>query len=227
MKTSNILILAPHPDDEVLGCGATMRKKVIEGNNVYVSVLTNAHKTDPHKYTLDKMLNIRNEALKAHDVLGVKETYFEDFPAPALDQFPQYKISEYISGLIKKLDIGILYIPHRGDIHNDHKVIYDAALVAARPNGTNKIRKILAYETLSETEWAHPFANDAFIPTHFEIIEEDIFEAKLAAMRCYASQLREFPSSRSLEALTSLAKLRGSTVNTHRAEAFMIVRSIS
>jgi LmbE family N-acetylglucosaminyl deacetylase len=226
-KKNNILVIAPHPDDEVLGCGGTIFKKSKKGNNVYVAILTNATKTDPQKYTIKKLENVRNEALRANEILGVKKVFFEDFPAPALDQFPLYKMAETILCIINEVEADTLYIPFRGDIHNDHKLIFDASMIAARPVGNYSVKRIYAYETLSETEWAYPFAGDYFVPTVFEKLEVNDFSAKLEAMKCYKSQLRVFPNSRSLEALEALAMFRGSTVTFERVEAFMLIREIN
>lgn len=224
---NKILVIAPHPDDEVLGCGATMFKRTQEGHEVYVAILTNAGKTDPVKYSEDKLKNVRNEAKEACELLGVKKVYFDDFPAPALDQYPGYKMAESISGIIAEIGADTLYLPFRGDIHNDHKAIFDAAMVASRPVGKYTVKSIFAYETLSETEWAYPFAGESFVPTVFEKISSEIFKTKLEAMKCYKSQLRQFPNPRSLEALEALAKFRGSTVGAERAEAFMLIREIN
>jgi LmbE family N-acetylglucosaminyl deacetylase len=221
-----LLIIAPHPDDEVLGCGGTIKKKISQGHEVSVLIATNANKSMPERYTLDKLDKIRQAALNAHDLLGIHETIFEDFPAPMLDQHPLSKMAESIHNIISDKKYDTVYVPHRGDIHNDHKVIFDATLVACRPVGDYSVRKILAYETLSETEWAHPYASDAFIPTVFETLSKEAFQLKLNAMERYDSQLRSFPASRSLEALEALAKYRGSTINVERAEAFMLIREI-
>ncbi|MCG9881067.1 MAG: PIG-L family deacetylase [Bacteroidia bacterium] len=224
---NNILILAPHADDEILGCGGTIAKKIKEGHQVWVGVLTNANITDPAKYTIEKLQNIRAEAQSAANLLGVKEVLFGEVPAITLDQYPAYKVTEVISNWISKFQIDTIYLPHRGDIHNDHKVIFDAGLVASRPVGKYFVHSIFAYETLSETEWAHPFSNDAFIPNYFEVLSLEDFKLKLDAMSCYKSQVRQFPNSRSLETIESLAKYRGSTVSAERAEAFMIIRTIN
>lgn len=221
-----ILVLAPHPDDEVLGCGASIRKHVMNGNKVWVVIMTNASVTDSVRFTKEKLSNIRTEASAANSLLGVEELFFEDLPAPALDQYPLYKVAEIIATIIQRLKSEILYIPHRGDIHNDHKVIFDAAMVASRPNGYNYVQSIYAYETLSETEWAHPYLGESFVPTIFEKISNEHFSYKLEAMRSYKSQLRQFPNSRSLETLEALARFRGSTVGTELAEAFMLIREI-
>ncbi|MDR1459636.1 MAG: PIG-L family deacetylase [Bacteroidales bacterium] len=172
------------------------------------------------------MEKIRTEALNAHSLLGVKETFFLDFPAPALDQYPGYKISMVVSKYLRDYQIDTVYIPHRGDIHKDHKMVFDALLVACRPVGDYFVKRIYAYETLSETEWAAPYSNDAFIPTVFCSYSENEFSMKMKAMQCYKSQLRAFPHSRSLETLEALAKFRGATVTRERAETFMLIREI-
>lgn len=218
----NILILAPHPDDEILGCGATIKKLSKEGNPIFVLVASRGSK---RLYDQTKVEAVRKEALEAHALLGVKKTFFLDFPAPELDTVPLADISRDISKVLSEYKINVLYLPHRGDIHNDHQVIFNAGLVAARPVGDYSVKEIYAYETLSETEWAAPFADDAFIPACFVNVEETL-DAKMEAMKCFKSQLREFPNPRSVETIEALAKFRGSTVGFKAAEAFMVIRQI-
>ncbi|MDD2798962.1 MAG: PIG-L family deacetylase [Bacteroidales bacterium] len=218
----NILIIAPHPDDEVLGCGGVMDKYAKEGKSVYALIMTRG---DAKLYSDERIAKGRAQAKESHAVLGVKETFFFDYPAPNLDITSRAEMSVAISGLIKKLSIDTLFIPHRGDIHHDHYAVFNAAIVAGRPVGDYTVKRIYAYETLSETEWAAPFGDDAFIPTHFINIEDNL-SAKLKAMECYSGQLRVFPNPRSLETLEALAKFRGATVGFQRAEAFMVIRTI-
>lgn len=218
-----ILIVAPHPDDEVLGCGGIIKKFSKRGHAVYVLVVTRG---TPKFYSDKQIENVRNEALNAHKILGVKETMFLDFHAPELDLNGKAEIAMAISKVIKKWEITDLFIPHRGDIHHDHRVVFESALVAARPVNNQTVKNIFAYETLSETEWAPPFGDDVFIPTHFEDVS-DSFEDKNKAMSCFKSQVRPFPSTRSLEVIEALAKYRGATVGYHRAEAFMTIRTIN
>ncbi len=220
--TKNILIVAPHPDDEVLGCGGIIAKYSGEGSRVFVLVVTRG---TPKLYSADKIDNIRREARSAHGMLGVKETVFLDFPAPELDMISLAEISREITEVIKRFSITDLYIPHRGDIHGDHRVVFNACLVAARPVGDCSVKSIFAYETLSETEWAPPFGDDAFIPTKFVDVST-IFNKKLEAMNCFKSQLKQFPNPRSIETLTALSKFRGSTVGFLHAEAFMVIRVV-
>lgn len=221
----SILVLAPHPDDEILGVGGTIARHIAEGDRVRVAVLTDASVGAPELFSASQVEAVRAEALAAHALLGVEKTYFERFAAPRLDAEPSYPIAIAISRLIRDCAAEVLYIPFRGDLHNDHRVIFTAALVAARPVPGQTVRTILAYETLSETEWAAPFGDDTFIPTVFTDISATL-EQKLAALACFQSQMRPFPNSRSLEAITALARVRGATVSAHAAEAFHLIRDI-
>ncbi|MCR4614128.1 MAG: PIG-L family deacetylase [Bacteroidaceae bacterium] len=222
----NILFIAPHADDEVLGCGATMAKAAKDGHNVYVLICTNANNGAPELFSKDLMVQVRNEARIAHQSLGVKETFFQEFPAPMLDQVPQFRITKEIVKVIRQLNIDTVYMPHRGDRHVDHTVIHDCAMVACRPLANNTVKHAYAYEALSETEWGEPTAANAFIPTKYHTFSVEEFEAKLHAMECFKTQLYEFPAARSLEAVEALGKYRGSNVSAMRAEAFEVLRDI-
>ncbi len=222
---NKILIIAPHCDDEILGCGGTMAKLTQNGHDVFVAIVTNGHLGAPELFSAEGTKKVRSEALQSHKILGVKETFFLDFPAPRLDTIPSYQLSIAISKIIKDKEIGVLYIPHRGDIHKDHRITYEAALVAARPINGCSVKRILAYETLSETEWAPPFGDDAFIPTVFESIE-GFLDKKLEAFSCFSTQIKEFPHPRSLKNIEILSNFRGATVGKNNAEAFMLIREI-
>lgn len=221
-----ILIIAPHADDEILGCGATMAKASSRGDEVFVLICTNASVGAPELFSVELIKQIRNEAVTAHRLIGVKETFFLDFPAPALDQYPRYKMSNEISSIIKKIGADTVCIPHRGDCHKDHAIIHDCAMVACRPLANCSVKHVYAYETLSETEWGEPVAADFFIPVKYNTFTNEEFQRKLDAMSCYKSQLYPFPASRSLEAIEALAKYRGCTVSAERAEAFEVFRDI-
>jgi LmbE family N-acetylglucosaminyl deacetylase len=219
-----ILVIAPHADDEILGCGATIAKHILKGDEVSIVIATNAHVGAPELVTEKGILHVRREAMEAHAFLGIKNTIFCDFPAPALNAFPEYKISLAFSEIFKNIKPTVLYIPHHGDIHQDHKAIHRAALVSARPQGENKILSILSYETLSETEWT-PMHEKAFIPNCFVDVSA-VFDMKLKAFFYYKSQMKQYPHSRSTEALKALATYRGATVGFESSEAFVIERQI-
>ena len=220
----NILVIAPHADDEVLGCGGTIYKHYLANDNVYVAIMTDASKGAPELFSNKDIDKIRNEALKAHKILGVTKTIFFDFPAPKLNQYPIYKIADKIKLLIKKYRIDTVYIPHRGDLHKDHESVYDASLVAAKPLPNQSVKKIFVYETLSETDWSDTVSSNVFVPRFFNVIKKSVLNKKITAMKCFKSQLKDPPNSRSLENLKNLASVRGSTVGNSYAESFDIVR---
>jgi LmbE family N-acetylglucosaminyl deacetylase len=186
---SNILIIAPHPDDEILGCGGTI-KKFSSGNNIWVLIISRGK---PELYSDKRIENVRREALNAHELLGVAETRFFDFPAPELDMISVSELSAAINNIINEFKAGIIYLPHHGDIHHDHKAVFNAGLVAARPVKNCPVKQIYSYETLSETEWAAPNSSEVFLPTRYVDISEE-FAFKIEAMKCFTTQLREFPN---------------------------------
>lgn len=224
---SRVLVIAPHADDEILGCGGTISKHLRKGDQVYIAVMTNASVGAPELFTQEQIDATREEAKNSHQYLNVTETFWFDLPAPQLEQYPQYKIATLINELIKKLNVETLYIPHKGDLHMDHGAIYNACLVAARPVPGQCVKTIKSYETLSETEWGHPTVEAAFIPTCFSLLTAGDFKNKIEAMKFFESQLKEFPSTRSIKAIEHLASLRGAYVGHEHAEAFMVIRDIS
>lgn len=222
---NKVIVIAPHADDEIIGCGATMAKHIMAGDEVFVIIATNAAFGAPELFSQEMIESVRAEALKAHKYLGVKETFFLDFPAPALNAHPEYKISIKISEIFNLIKPSILYLPHPGDIHQDHKAIYRASLVSARPQGNYSVKNIYCYETLSETEWT-PMHERPFVPNHFVEVS-DFFDIKCNAMKYFESQIKNFPHTRSLETFEALAKFRGSTVGVKCAEAFFVERQIN
>lgn len=222
-----VLVIAPHADDDVLGCGGVISRLVREGADVSVAVMTSGNAGDPDLFPLAGTLQGRQEALKSHKVLGVKDTFFYDFPAPRLDTHPTYKISNAIEERIREREADTIFVSHRGDIHQDHRVIFEAALVAARPINNNPVKRIYTYETLSETEWSAPYGDDVFFPTVFIEIQEQDLERKVAAFNSYSPPRRQFPPHpRSTEGIRNLAKLRGATISSDYAEAFCCVREV-
>ena len=221
----NILVVAPHADDEILGCGGVIARHAAAGDVVTVAVMTDASKGAPELYDENYILGLRKEAQAAHEFLGVSETRFFDFPAPRLDTYPRYKVAAALGELVGEIRPEVMFVPHFGDLHVDHGAVYNAALVAARPVVGCSVHSIYAYETLSETEWASPQSGAAFSPNHY--VDISVFLAKkLDAMRCYESQLKSFPSPRSIEAIEALARYRGASVGYSAGESFAVVRTL-
>ena len=218
-----VLVIAPHPDDEVIGVGGTIAKRAMEGHEVYVCVVTKAF---PPLFKDEKMVEqARNECREADKSLGVVETSFLNYPAVNLESVPRYELNGGILQTVRRIKPDEVYIPHRGDMQLDHKMVVDAAMVALRPKYEHVVKRIYAYETLSETGWDIPNTTNEFIPTVYEDIT-DFIQAKLSAMAVFNSQLGDFPNARSLEAIEALAKYRGATVNVKAAEAFSLIREI-
>jgi LmbE family N-acetylglucosaminyl deacetylase len=217
-----ILIISTHPDDEVLGCGGTMARHAAVGDEVHVVVVSRGI---PEIFPEAEIEATRKELRQAHRLLGVAGVDFLDYPAPRLDTVPAHELADSIRDAIRRISPATVYLPHPGDLHCDHKAVYYASLVAARPIDGCSVRRILCYETLSETEWASPLGGETFVPTLFVDISAHL-PTKLKAMTCYKSQLKLAPHPRSLEVLEALARFRGATVSVAAAEAFVLVRGI-
>jgi LmbE family N-acetylglucosaminyl deacetylase len=216
-----VLVIAPHPDDEVLGCGGTMAKYASRGDDVYLCVATQAYTPDwPENFIKGR----KKEVSKANQILKVKKTFFLNFPTAKLDTIPQKDINEAIGRVIKETKSQIIFIPHQGDLHSDHKIIFLSSLVATRPDRHSFIEQVLSYETLSETEWGNPIY--PFLPNIYEDISE-FLEKKIEAMDAYKSEIKEYPHARSSDRIRCLAGRRGSEANLKFAESFLLIREIN
>jgi N-acetylglucosamine malate deacetylase 1 len=223
LACSRALVIAPHPDDEVLGVGGTIARLTNAGTQVTVSIVT---KGESPPFDADLITRGRAEAADAHRDLGVSKTIFLDLPAARLRETPHSQLNAALQALVRDVNPEVVFVPFRGDLHADHQCVFDSALVALRPGGGSRATEVLAYETLSETNWNAPRGiTAAFVPDTFVDITEFLVK-KLSAMKRFASQLRPFPNERSIEALEALARHRGATVNVAAAEAFMTIRRI-
>lgn len=224
----NVLVFAPHPDDEILGCGGTMARYIAEGHVVYVCIVTSGF---PPLYEKDYKTAKENgwphvqypDIMKAHKLLGIKETFFLQFPTVQLETVPRYELNGKINELIQKIAPNIVFIPHFGDMQKDHALVSEAVMVAVRPKYKNTVQYVYSYETLSETEWNIPHASNAFIPnTYVDIC--NYLDKKTEAISCFRTQVGEFPNPRSEKAVEALARLRGTTMLSEAAEAFSLIR---
>ncbi len=212
-----VLVFAPHNDDEVLGVGGTIAKLARHGHEVFVCEVT-SWLENPEATNV-----LKEEAKRAHAVLGVRDTFFLELPVVHLKETPTHIKNQRFAEIVRKIKPEIAFLPHTGDMHVDHGETAAAAMVALRPLGNPQLKAIYVYETLSETEWNIPNTVNGFIPNVWSDITET-FDRKVAAMNCYQSQLHAFPHPRSIEAIESLAKLRGSTIGVNYAESFVCVR---
>ena len=217
-----ILVIAPHADDEILGCGGTMIKHIQQGDEVYVCIVTTGW---PPLFNPEGTKRDREDSERCHKILGVKQTYYLNLPAAALEEVKRYELNDKLLEVIQAVQPHEVYIPHIGDMQKDHKIVNEACMVALRPKYSPKIAKILCYETMSETAWDVPNVQNAFIPNVFVDIAGYLGD-KMRALSCYSAQINEFPDARSLGAVEALAKYRGAQMHCHAAEAFSLVREL-
>jgi N-acetylglucosamine malate deacetylase 1 len=217
-----ILVIAPHPDDEVLGVGGTLARLSNAGAATHIAIVTSAKAPtfDP-----EFQKTIEEETRAAHEVLGVTQTHYCDFPAAQLDQISHSQVNASLSRLIEEIEPDTVFIPFIGDVHLDHQLIFLSSLVAARPRSRSAPARVLAYETLSETNWLAPGISPSFNANLFVDISTTI-ETKIEAFEKYQSQQKQFPDERSIAAVRALAQLRGATVYRDAAEAFVLIRGV-
>jgi N-acetylglucosamine malate deacetylase 1 len=216
------LVVAPHPDDEVLGAGGTIARLARAGQDVVVAIVTSGK---PPDFSDEHVARVRREAEQAHELLGVRKTLWLDLPAARLAETPRHELNAALRRAVVEVEPRTILTPFLGDIHIDHQLVFEAVMVASRPHQAQFPATILAYETLSETNWNAPLLTPPFTPNMFIDIS-DTLDLKLQAMQLFGSQLRDAPHERSLEALKALATLRGATVHRYAAEAFVLVRDV-
>lgn len=215
-----VLILSPHADDEILGCGGFISKYSKLNYQINVLIITNANKGAPEIYPKEVIKSLRNEAKKANKLIGTHRLFFENLPAINLNNYPLYKITNTINKYLEKIDPEIVFIPSNNDIHDDHKIIFKAAKVSMRPNKKSNLKKILSYEVLSETEWNED--GKSFSPNYFINLSKSDLNKKVKAFLKYKSQIKKFPHPRSQEVIINLSRFRGGQAFTEFAEAFRV-----
>lgn len=216
----NILAIAPHMDDEVLGCGGTIARHVAGGDNLFVCFI--ACRIYNHKFDREKNEIEKQHAFKAKGVLGYKESVFFELNDERLDASIQDIIIP-LESYVDKVKPKIVYIPFMGDNNQDHRAVFDAARVVLRPLAAPFINSVYMYEVPSSTEQSPALPESSFLPNYYVNIGEYI-DKKIGAFKCYKSEKREYPHPRSEEALRVLAKKRGTEIGFEHAEAFMILR---
>ena len=208
----NVLVVVAHADDEVLGCGGIICKHVVNGDDVYVVVATSPNEEYSWNYNVD-WLKAQTEVDK---LLKIKNRENLDYPCVSLNTIPFGKLNKRISIITDLVQPDIVYTHFKDDINQDHRIVYEACLVATRPP---KRIKLVSFETLSETEWG----DKAFKPNYYVDIT-DHFHNKIEAFSYYTSEIKLLPHPRNGAGMTTLATLRGLESGYAMAEAFRIVR---
>ncbi len=220
---NKVLVVSAHPDDETLGCGGTILKHRQCGDRVDWMIMTNIDKTNG--WPKEQVVMRQTEIAKVADLFGFKETHKLDFPTTRLDGIRTHDLILAASEVIRRLEPEVIYLPNRSDIHTDHKIVFQAVMSCTKNFRYPYIRRILMYECLSETEFAPALPENIFMPNVFVDIA-DFFEKKIEIMNVYKSECMPNPLPRSVDAIESLARYRGSSIGRKYAEAFMLVKEI-
>jgi LmbE family N-acetylglucosaminyl deacetylase len=216
---NRILVIAAHPDDEVLGCGATIAKHIHNGDIVQIIFLADGFSSRNDDSNRD------NLAVDASKILGCEQPIFFHFPDNQLDTVILLDLVIKIEDAILKFKPNIVYTHHYGDLNIDHQIVHKAAITACRPQPSFCVKEIYSFEILSSSHWQSQSMTNVFSPNYF-IDVSDFVGKKLDALRCYDSEIRIYPHARSYEAVENLAKFRGSTIGVNAAEAFCVERLI-
>lgn len=220
----NVLVIAAHPDDEVLGCGGTVARHAAAGDRVETVIVAEGATSRGGKGDATPK-SLRAAASKAAEVLGSARPRFLGLPDNRLDSVDLLDIVRALEAVIAEVAPEIVYTHHGGDLNIDHRMVCEAALTACRPVPGAPVKRFYCFETPSSTEWAAPSLGPAFRPQRFVAIGET-WDTKRAALECYPTEMRDFPHARSIEAVEALARLRGAQAGLAAAEAFEVIREL-
>lgn len=222
----NILLVAAHPDDEVLGCGATIAKHVGGRDRVWIVILGRG--VESRKYLTgnerkEALEKLNDSAVQASQVLGIQRLIQKDFPDNKFDSVPMLEIVQAVEEVVEELKPKIIYSHNPTDVNVDHRLTIQAVEAAARPGTKMYIEKVLSFEVPSSTEWN--FTREPFRPNIFVEITEEQLIIKIKALEAYEQEMQLFPHPRSAEFINSLAKVRGGQGGFSLAEAFSLIYS--
>lgn len=217
-----VLVVAAHPDDEALGAGATLAKHVQAGDRVAVVFLADG---EGSRGNVDHLTDRKKMAQNCANALGIDSIHFLDFPDNKMDSVPLLDIVQKIENYIREVRPDTVYTHNPQDLNIDHQLTARAVITACRPIWPFAIARILAFETLSNTEWSSVYTGQSFTPDYFVDCTET-WSKKVAGLQCYQPEMRDFPHARSYEAVDALGIYRGVQVGVKKAEAFKVLRMI-
>ena len=225
----SILVIAAHPDDEVLGCGGTIVKHIQNGDEVHVLIIAEGVTSrDEERNPIrrkESLSKLKKMAHKAHKILGSNNIKLMDFPDNRMDSVDLLEIIKAVEKEINIVKPEIIYTHHYGDLNIDHRITHQAVLTACRPEPLRCVKRILTFEVQSSTEWQSPNIGTVFSPNVFIDIS-DTLSLKIDALKAYQSEMKPWPHSRSIKAVEHLAHWRGATVGLNAVEAFMLIREL-
>ncbi len=230
-ENKRILVVVAHPDDELLGLGATMHKLIHEHNCVIRAIIlgegiTSRSDVRDQKKWQEELTIHRQNIEEARQSIGYESMGIYDFPDNRFDSVDLLDIIKVIEKEKEEFNPEIIFTHHGGDVNIDHQRTFEAVVTATRPMSHEKVHTIITFETPSGTEWIASPEPRKFVPNLFIEVSEQNVEAKIKGMEAYEFEKRLFPHPRSPKALKILAQQRGIIVGKNYAEAFCIVRSI-
>jgi len=223
------LIIAAHPDDEVLGCGGSIAKWSKEGHELHVLIIAEGatSRDDKRDRTArEKELSyLARSSKKVGEILGLKSAGLLNYPDNRMDSVDLLDVIKTIEKYLEKIKPEVVLTHHFGDLNIDHRLVHEAVITACRPYPDHYVKRILTFEVPSATEWRSATINNLFVPNWFEDISLTL-DLKVKALEAYHLEMREWPHPRSLKAVKHLARWRGSSIGCEAAEAFMLIREI-
>lgn len=226
--SKKVLVVAAHPDDEIIGIGGTINRHIKNGDEVAVLILgdgKSSRKEQYEKLSADILTKVAQETSSALQILGVKKHWNENLPDNRFDSLTMLDVVKIVSRYIQELKPQIVYTHHFGDLNIDHRIVSDATITACRPIEADFVKELYMFETLSSTEMSGDLPHRRFSPNTFIDISNEL-ETKLEAMSKYVSELRPFPHPRSLDAIRDNARVWGAKNNCEAAEAFYCFKRI-
>lgn len=226
MIKRSVLVVASHPDDEVLGCGGSIARHCAQGDSVAVLFMADGVAARSPEAASQAAAGRHRAAEAACGLLGATDLTFLPYPDNQLDRVPLLQLAQEIEKVVSRLQPTIVYTHHQGDVNIDHRRTHDAVITACRPQPGFPVRRLLFFEVVSSTEWRPPNSLPPFAPQWFNDVSA-FLPLKLKALEAYAEEMRVYPHSRSIEAVEHLARWRGASVGVAAAEAFELGREIA
>ena len=224
MENKTILVVAAHPDDEILGCGGTIAN-LSNDNKVISLILGEGIRARSLENGEELFKKLREDSKKAQELLGIKESYFENFPDNLFDSVPLLEIIKKVEEYIDKIKPDVIFTHHHSDLNIDHRITFQAVLTCCRPQPNYKHPDIYCFEIPSSTDWQFLTGDKVFKPNVFIDISNSM-KQKNDALRLYESEMRDYPHSRSLKGVEIMAQDWGRKVGKEFVEAFELIRSI-
>jgi len=225
----SILVIAAHPDDEVLGCGASIAKWSNESEDVHILIMAEgitSREKERDRISNFKQLSLLEESVQqSRQILGAKSATLLNFPDNRMDSLNRLDVIKAIEKEVERVRPHTVVTHHSGDLNIDHRITHEAVVTACRPQPGHPVRRLLAFEIPSSTEWQLAGSNMQFFPNWFEDVG-NVIDRKIEALMVYESEMREWPHARSLRNVENLAQWRGSSIGYKAAEAFMLIREV-